>query len=125
MADQRFELSPQGIPLDPIDHETAVAGTRCDAVVCVDVIEVIPDIFPALDQVVVGVAPCDGQTGCMILGALEHTPVVLDCVGQFVSKSCTSCRVWRNHHISLIGKDLGVPSRAPRVEPCSLGTSVD
>jgi hypothetical protein len=54
VADQGLEFPAQRATLDPVDHETAVAGACGDSVVGVDVVEVLVDVFPALDEVVVG-----------------------------------------------------------------------
>lgn len=57
VADKCLELSAQGIALDPVDHEAAIAGTGSNAVVGVNEVKVVVDILPALDQVIVRVAP--------------------------------------------------------------------
>lgn len=49
VANQGFELAAQVVTLDPVDHETAVTGSRCYAVVCVDEVKVVVDIFPTFD----------------------------------------------------------------------------
>lgn len=58
MADQGLEFPAQRATLDPIDHEPAVAGACGDAVVGVDVVEVLVDVLPAFDEVVVGGSAC-------------------------------------------------------------------
>ena len=49
MTDQGFELAAQVITLDPVNHESTVTGSRCYAVVCVDKVEVVTDVFPTFD----------------------------------------------------------------------------
>jgi hypothetical protein len=39
--------------LDPVDHETTVTGACGDTIVCVDVVEVVVNVIPALDKVVI------------------------------------------------------------------------
>lgn len=56
VAGQRLELAAQRITLDPVDHEATVAGASCHAAIGINKVEVIPDILPTLDQVVVRVA---------------------------------------------------------------------
>lgn len=56
MADQGLELAAQIAALDPVDHEATVAGTGGDTVVGVNEVEVLVDVFPAFDEVFVGVA---------------------------------------------------------------------
>lgn len=57
MADQCLELTAQWTSLDPVHHESAVAGTGGNTVIRVDEVEVVSGIFPALDKIVIGVAP--------------------------------------------------------------------
>lgn len=56
MADQGLELAAQIAALDPVDHEATIAGTGGDTVVGVNEVEVLVDVFPAFDEVFVGVA---------------------------------------------------------------------
>lgn len=49
VCDYRLELATQRVPLDPVHHVAAEAGTGGDAVIGVDVVEVVADIFPAFD----------------------------------------------------------------------------
>jgi hypothetical protein len=58
VADQGLEFPAERATLDPVDHETAVAGACGDAVVGVDVVEVLVDVFPAFDEIVVGGSAC-------------------------------------------------------------------
>lgn len=50
---QRFELAAEIAALDPVDHEAAETGPGCDAAAGVNIVEVVADVFPRLDQVVV------------------------------------------------------------------------
>lgn len=49
MRDEGLEFPAQWIPLDPIDHESAVACTGRNPVLGVDEGEVVIHVFPAVD----------------------------------------------------------------------------
>lgn len=54
VRDERLEFAAQIAALNPVHHEPAVAGTGGDAAVGVDVVEVVADIFPGLNEVFIG-----------------------------------------------------------------------
>lgn len=56
VADQCLEFTTQRVSLDPIDHEATITGASCHAAVGVNEVEVIADILPALDQIIVRIA---------------------------------------------------------------------
>lgn len=58
VAGECLELAAERITLDPVDHETTVAGASCNAAIGINKVEVVPDILPTFDQVVVRVASC-------------------------------------------------------------------
>lgn len=49
VADKCFEFTTQRVALDPVDHEATIASAGSHAVVGVDEVKVVTDIFPALD----------------------------------------------------------------------------
>jgi hypothetical protein len=125
VADQGLEFTTERVALDPIDHETTVTSTSCHSMVCVNEVEVVADILPTLDQVVVGIATC------WILAFEEerphksHTPVVCDHISQLITKAGTSSWIRCNHHVSLVSEGLVVPSTAPGIAPRALWTTVN
>jgi len=54
VADEGLKLAAQVITLNPVDHESTVTGSCCYAVICVDEVKVVADVFPAFDQVIIG-----------------------------------------------------------------------
>jgi pyruvate/2-oxoglutarate/acetoin dehydrogenase E1 component len=58
MANQCLEFTTERVALDPIDHEATITGTGCHSAVCINEVEVVTYMLPALDQVIVGVATC-------------------------------------------------------------------
>ena len=53
MGNHGLEFSAQILTLDPVDHEATETGTGSNAVLNVDVIEVVADVFPAFDEILV------------------------------------------------------------------------
>ena len=49
MANQCLELTTQWVSLDPVDHETTIAGACSHTTVGIDKVEVIADVLPALN----------------------------------------------------------------------------
>lgn len=60
MRNQGLELAAERVPLDPVDHEATEARAGGDAVVGIDVGDVVADVFPALDEVDVGGSAWEG-----------------------------------------------------------------
>ena len=53
VGDQRLELAPKIVALNPVDHESTVTGSSSNAVLGVDIGEVFFDVLPALNQIIV------------------------------------------------------------------------
>lgn len=56
VAHQCLEFTTQRVTLDPVDHEPTITGARCHTAIGINEVEVIADVFPTLDQVVVRIA---------------------------------------------------------------------
>lgn len=58
VGDKSLELAAQRTALNPVDHKATVASTGSNAVVGIDKVKVISDVFPSLHKVFVGIAAC-------------------------------------------------------------------
>ncbi|EZF78110.1 hypothetical protein H105_00740 [Trichophyton soudanense CBS 452.61] len=109
MGDEGLELASEVLSLDPVDHETTEGGTGSNTVVSVNVLDVVVDVFPDLDKILVW----------------STTPVVGDVVGQLLAETSATSWVRSNDNVSLVSPDAWVPAGAPVVTPGALRTTVD
>lgn len=58
VADECLELPTQWVTLDPVDHEATITGSSSNTIIGINEVKVITHVFPALDEIVVGVASC-------------------------------------------------------------------
>lgn len=58
MGNESFEVATKWLPLDPVDHESTIAGSKSNTIIGVNIIKIVPDILPALDKVFVGSSAC-------------------------------------------------------------------
>lgn len=125
VADKSLELPTERVALDPVDHEATVTGSSSNTIVCVDEIEVVAHVFPALDKIIVGVASCKKVRAGRLQKDSTRTPVVLNGIGQLITVSSATRGIGCNNHVSLVCPDLVVPSTTPRISPSTLGSTVD
>lgn len=109
VGDEGLELASEVMSLDPVDHETTEGGTGSNTVVSVNVLDVVADMFPDLDKILVW----------------STTPVVGDVVGQLLAETSATSWVRSNDNVSLVSPDAWVPAGAPAVTPGALRTTVD
>lgn len=53
MGDEGFEFATQRITLDPVEHVTAETGSGGDSVISIDVGDVLLDVLPGFDEVII------------------------------------------------------------------------
>lgn len=123
MGNESFELATEWLALDPVNHESSIACSEGNAMIGVDIIEILMNIFPSLYKVFVWGSACKDNElsagnvllkgkSCYNVGS-NPTPVILNSVTKLVSESCAACGIDSHYNIALIGDNLGVPSRTP------------
>lgn len=109
MGDEGLELPSKFLSLDPVDHETTERSTSSNTVVSVDVLEVVTNVFPDLEEILVW----------------STTPVVGDVISQLLAETSATSWVGSNNNVSLVSPNSWVPAGAPVVTPRTLRTTVD
>ena len=109
MADQRLELPTQGVSLDPIDHVSSVASTKCNRVIGIHIIHVRLDVLEEHLQVFVR----------------PSSILVVDVLRQILAVPGTAADVGSNDDVALLGEDGRIPACRPGFVPSTLGAAVD
>ena len=104
VRDERLELAPERVALDPVHHVAAVAGPQRNGAAGVDVRHVLLDVCESVDEVFVG----------------ESAPLLPDGVGEGLSVAGGSGGVGTDGDVALLGEDGWIPACAPAVRPCAL-----
>jgi len=95
VADKCLEVKPElRVALDPVNCITTPTATSSHSTVRVDLGESLQNMLPAIDHVDEWLA----------------SPVLRNCIRKFLAKGCATCWVDSNDKITLLGKDIGIPT---------------
>src|SRR4051794_8454826 len=97
------------MPLNPINHITAIAGSQCNGIICIDIRHVVLDILKSVDEIIVG----------------SSSPFIGNAINEILTITSASCRVWSDDDVSLLCKYRWIPSRAPTLAPSALWTTME
>lgn len=109
MTDQRLELPPQRIALDPIDHITPITRTKRDRTFRIRIRHMRLDVFEQHLQVLVR----------------PSAVLVHNIIRELLAVADTAADVGRDDDVALFGKGGEVPPRGPLVVPSAVRAAVD
>lgn len=109
VGDGGLKVATEWCANDPVHHEATERGTGSNAVLDINVVEVVTNILPAENEVL----------------ERSTTPVVLDVVNELLAKASAAGGVGGHNDVTLVSPNTGVPASAPAVGPRALGTTVD
>lgn len=105
MGDHGLEFAPERLAHHPVNHEATEGGTGSNAILNINVVEIVAHVFPAFNNVFIG----------------STAPVILNIIDVFLAKPSATSWVRGDNDIALVSPNTGIPSCAPCVSPGRLG----